>query len=93
MPSINIGGGASTTVGFGMGTGASPGAYTIGFNPGPVPSFVPFTSGGRLAQGMNTVENSHSQFNQFLQTQQQQMYGGNVGSETSSRVGSNPGNS
>ena len=90
MPSINIGGGASTTVGFGMGTGASPGAYTIGFNPGPAPSFVPFTSGGRLAQGMNTVENSHSQFNQFLQTQQQQMYGG---SETSGGVGSNPGNS
>ena len=93
MPSINIGGGASTTVGFSMGTGASPGAYTIGFNPGPVPSFVPFTSGGRLAQGMNTVENSHSQFNQFLQTQQQQMYGGGAGSDTSGGVGSNPGNS
>ena len=98
MPSINIGGGASTTVGFGMGTGASSGAYTIGFNPGPAPSFVPFTSGGRLAQGMNTVENSHSQFNQFLQTQHQQMHGGSetsggVGSETSGRVGSNPGNS
>ena len=90
MPSINIGGGASTTVGFGMGTGASSGAYTIGFNPGPAPSFVPFTSGGRLAQGMHTVENSHSQFNQFLQTQHQQMHGG---SETSGRVGSNPGNS
>ena len=90
MPSINIGGGASTTVGFGMGTGASSGAYTIGFNPGPAPSFVPFTSGGRLAQGMNTVENSHSQFNQFLQTQHQQMHGG---SETSGGVGSNPGNS
>ena len=98
MPSINIGGGASTTVGFGMGTGASSGAYTIGFNPGPAPSFVPFTSGGRLAQGMHTVENSHSQFNQFLQTQHQQMHGGSetsggVGSETSGRVGSNPGNS
>ena len=98
MPSINIGGGASTTVGFGMGTGASSGAYTIGFNPGPAPSFVPFTSGGRLAQGMHTVENSHSQFNQFLQTQHQQMHGGSetsggVGSETSGGVGSNPGNS
>ena len=90
MPSINIGGGASTTVGFGMGTGASSGAYTIGFNPGPAPSFVPFTSGGRLAQGMHTVENSHSQFNQFLQAQHQQMHGG---SETSGGVGSNPGNS
>ena len=93
MPSINIGGSASTTVGLGMGTGASPGAYTIGFNPGPAPSFVPFTSGGRLAQGMHTVENSHSQFNQFLQTQQQQMHGGGIGSETSGGVGSNPGNS
>lgn len=76
MPSINIGGGASTTIGLGMGTGSLFGTYTTGFNPGSMQSFVPFTSSGRLAQGMNTIKNSYSQFNQFLQTQQQQMYGG-----------------
>ena len=96
MPSINIGGGASTTVGLGMGTRASSGALTTSFNPGPVPSFVPSTSSGRLAQMNNSVKNSQSRFNQFIQNQQQQMYGGvsnDAGNGTSSGVGSNPGNS
>lgn len=96
MPSINIGGGASTTVGLGMGTGASSGAFATSFNPGPIPSFVPSTSGGRLAQMNNAVKNSQSRFNQFIQNQQQQTYGGvsnDAGSGTSGSVGGNPGNS
>lgn len=87
MPSsINIGGSAPTTIGLGIGTGALSGAYTSGFKSGFNPSFTPFNNIGGLYQSVNNAQNSLSQFNQFIQTQQQQMYGGasNTGSTSSS---------
>lgn len=106
MPSnINIGGSAPTTIGLGMSTGTSSGAYTSGFKSGFSPSFTPFNNIGGLYQSVNNANNSLSQFNQFIQAQQQQMYGGasNIGSTSStgsifnigntSGVGSTPGNS
>lgn len=99
MPSsINIGGSAPTTIGLGIGTGALSGAYTSGFKSGFNPSFTPFNNIGGLYQSVNNAKNSLSQFNQFIQTQQQQMYGGasNTGSTSStgstSGVGSATGN-
>ena len=99
MPSsINIGGSAPTTIGLGIGTGTLSGAYTSGFKSGFSPSFTPFNNIGGLYQSVNNAKNSLSQFNQFIQTQQQQMYGGasNTGSTSStgstSGVGSATGN-
>lgn len=99
MPSsINIGGSAPTTIGLGIGTGTLSGAYTSGFKSGFNPSFTPFNNIGGLYQSVNNAKNSLSQFNQFIQTQQQQMYGGasNTGSTSStgstSGVGSATGN-
>ena len=100
MPSsINIGGGAPTTIGLGIGTGTLSGAYTSGFKSGYSPSFTPFNNIGGLDQSVYAAQNSLSQFNQFIQAQQQQMYGGasNIGSTSNtgstSGVGSTSGNS
>lgn len=99
MPSsINIGGSAPTTIGLGIGTGTLSGAYTSGFKSGFNPSFTPFNNIGGLYQSVYNAKNSLSQFKQFIQTQQQQMYGGasNTGSTSStgstSGVGSATGN-
>lgn len=94
MPSsINIGGSAPTTIGLGMSTGTSSGAYTSGFKSGFSPSFTPFNNIGGLYQSVNNAQNSLSQFNQFIQTQRQQMYGGasNTGSTFSTGGASNVG--
>ena len=100
MPSsINIGGSAPTTIGLGIGTGISSGAYTSGFKSGFSPSSMSFNNIGGLNQSVYAAQNSLSQFNQFIQAQQQQMYGGasNIGSTSStgstSGVGSTSGNS
>lgn len=75
MPNISIGGGASTSIGLGMGAGVTSSTYMPSFNPGPVPSFIPQTTAGKLYQGQLAVQNSRNQFNQFLQNQGQQLYG------------------
>ena len=100
MPSsINIGGSAPTTIGLGIGIGTLSGAYTSGFKSGFSPSFTPFNNIGGLNQSVYNAKNSLSQFNQFIQAQQQQMYGGasNIGSTSNtgstSGVGSTSGNS
>ena len=86
MPSsINIGGSAPTTIGLGIGTGISSGAYTSGFKSGFSPSSMSFNNIGGLNQSVYAAQNSLSQFNQFIQAQRQQMYGGasNIGSTSS----------
>ena len=100
MPSsINIGGSAPTTIGLGIGTGTLSSAYTSGFKSGYSPSFTPFNNIGGLDQSVYNTKNSLSQFNQFIQTQRQQMYGGasSIGNtssiESTSGVGSTFGNS
>ena len=94
MPSsINIGGSAPTTIGLGMSTGTSSGAYTSGFKSGFSPSFTPFNNIGGVNQGVYAAQNSLSQFNQFIQTQRQQMYGGASNTGSTSGVGSTSGNS
>lgn len=98
LSSINIGGSAPTTIGLGIGTGISSGAYTSGFKSGFSPSFTPFNNIGGLDQSVYNAKNSLSQFNQFIQTQRQQMYGGasSIGNtsntESTSGVGSVLGN-
>ena len=94
MPSsINIGGSAPTTIGLGIGTGISSGAYTSGFKSGFSPSSMSFNNIGGLNQSVYAAQNSLSQFNQFIQAQQQQMYGGasNIGSTSSTESTSNTG--
>ena len=91
MPSsINIGGSAPTTIGLGIGTGISSGAYTSGFSP----SSMSFNNIGGLNQSVYAAQNSLSQFNQFIQAQRQQMYGGasNIGSTSSIESIPNTGN-
>ena len=88
LSSINIGGSAPITIGLGIGTGTSSGAYTLGFKSGFSPSFTPFNNIGGLYQSVNNAENSLSQFNQFIQTQQQQMYGGVSNTGSTSNIGS-----
>ena len=95
MPSsINIGGSAPTTIGLGIGTGISSGAYTSGFKSGFSPSSMSFNNIGGLNQSVYAAQNSLSQFNQFIQAQQQQMYGGasNIGSTSSTESIPNTGN-
>ena len=95
MPSsINIGGSAPTTIGLGIGTGISSGAYTSGFKSGFSPSSMSFNNIGGLNQSVYAAQNSLSQFNQFIQAQRQQMYGGasNIGSTSSTESISNTGN-
>ena len=94
MPSsINIGGSAPTTIGLGIGTGTSSGAYTSGFKSGFSPSSMSFNNIGGLNQSIYAAQNSLSQFNQFIQAQQQQMYGGasNIGSTSSTESTPNTG--
>ena len=94
MPSsINIGGSAPTTIGLGIGTGISSGAYTSGFKSGFSPSSMSFNNIGGLNQSVYAAQNSLSQFNQFIQAQQQQMYGGasNIGSTSSTESTPNTG--
>ena len=95
MPSsINIGGSAPTTIGLGIGTGTSSGAYTSGFKSGFSPSSMSFNNIGGLNQSVYAAQNSLSQFNQFIQAQRQQMYGGasNIGSTSSTESIPNTGN-
>ena len=95
MPSsINIGGSAPTTIGLGIGTGISSGAYTSGFKSEFSPSSMSFNNIGGLNQSVYTAQNSLSQFNQFIQAQRQQMYGGasNIGSTSSTESIPNTGN-
>ena len=94
MPSsINIGGSAPTTIGLGIGTGISSGAYTSGFKSGFSPSSMSFNNIGGLNQSVYAAQNSLSQFNQFIQAQRQQMYGGasNIGSTSSTESTPNTG--
>ena len=94
MPSsINIGGSAPTTIGLGIGTGISSGAYTSGFKSGFSPSSMSFNNIGGLNQSVYAAQNSLSQFNQFIQAQRQQMYGGasNIGSTSSTESTLNTG--
>ena len=94
MPSsINIGGSAPTTIGLGIGTGISSGAYTSGFKSGFSPSSISFNNIGGLNQSVYAAQNSLSQFNQFIQAQRQQMYGGasNIGSTSSTESTLNTG--
>ena len=94
LSSINIGGSAPTTIGLGIGTGTSSGAYTSGFKSGFSPSSMSFNNIGGLNQSVYAAQNSLSQFNQFIQAQQQQMYGGvsNIGSTSNTESTSNTGN-
>ena len=95
MPSsINIGGSAPTTIGLGIGTGTLSGAYTSGFKSGFSPSSMSFNNIGGLNQSVYAAQNSLSQFNQFIQAQRQQMYGGasNIGSTSSTESIPNTGN-
>lgn len=94
LSSINIGGSAPTTIGLGIGAGTSSGAYTSGFKSGFSPSSMSFNNIGGLNQSVYAAQNSLSQFNQFIQAQQQQMYGGasNIGSTSSTESTLNTGN-
>ena len=95
MPSsINIGGSAPTTIGLGIGTGTLSGAYTLGFKSGFSPSSMSFNNIGGLNQSVYAAQNSLSQFNQFIQAQRQQMYGGasNIGTTSSIESIPNTGN-